>query len=125
MPSPAEVTVVIIAPPGYKRDGLRVLLRAYDRIALAGEADNLASAVQLITERAPALAVLKNGENGDAPWAGLRQLKTQYPQVQFVVLVLDHSKEEQARAAGADAVLLEGFTSETMFRTIDQMMATV
>ena len=124
MQSPFEIALVIIAPPGRQRDGLRVLLQAYDKIALVGEADDLASGAQVIAERAPALAVLQGGEGGEAFWAELRQLKAQCPNVRFTVVVPDYHQAELARAAGADAVLMEGFTSEIMFATIDQMMKT-
>ena len=120
--SPSEITLVVIAPPGRQRDGLRVLLRADNKIALVGEADDLASGAQVIAQCAPALVVLQSGNDGDAVWTKLRQLKTQFANVLFVVVVTNCHQEELARAAGADAALVEGFTSETMFAAIDQMI---
>jgi hypothetical protein len=37
-------------------------------------------------------------------------------------VVPNHHQAELARAAGADAALMEGFTSETMFATIDRLL---
>lgn len=122
MRSPFEIALVIIAPPGRQRDGLRVLLQASAKIALVGEADDLASGAQVIAERAPALVILQSGKDNGTFQAELRQLKIQCPNIHFAVVVPDYRQAEQARAAGADAVLMEGFTSETMFAAIDQMM---
>jgi DNA-binding NarL/FixJ family response regulator len=120
--SPSEITLVVIAPPGRQRDGLRVLLRADNKIALVAEADDLASGAQVIAQRAPALVVLQDGNDNEAVWIELRQLKTQFSDVHFAVVVPNHHQAELARAAGADAALMEGFTSETMFATIDRLL---
>jgi DNA-binding NarL/FixJ family response regulator len=122
MRSPFEIALVIIAPPGRQRDGLRVLVKAYAKIELVGEADDLATGAQVITERTPALVVIQSGQVGETFGGELRELKTQCPNVRFAVVVPDYRQEELARAAGADAVLLEGFTSETIFATIDKML---
>lgn len=120
--SPSEITLVVVAPPGRQRDGLRVLLRADNKIALVGEADDLTSGAQVIAQRAPVLVVLQGGDDGEAVWKELCQLKTKFSKVHFAVVVPNHHQAELARAAGADAALMEGFTSETMFATIDQML---
>ncbi|MDE3090311.1 MAG: hypothetical protein KGJ80_13095 [Chloroflexota bacterium] len=124
MRAPFEIALVIIAPPGCQRDGLRVLLQAYNKIALVGEADDLASGAPVIAERAPALVILQSSKDNGTFEAELRPLKAQCPNTRFVVVVPDYRQAELACAAGADAVLMEGFTSETMFATIDQMMKT-
>ncbi len=122
MLSPYEITLVVIAPPGHQRDGLRVLLHGDSKIALVGEADDLTSGAQVIAQRAPALVVLQGGDDGEAVWTGLRQLKTQFSKIHFAAVVPNHQQEELARAAGADAALMEGFSSETMFAAIARMM---
>ncbi|OGO36976.1 MAG: hypothetical protein A2Z03_04415 [Chloroflexi bacterium RBG_16_56_8] len=103
---------------------MSVLVRADNKIALVGEADDLASGQPMVAERAPALVVLNVGEGGDTALMGLRQIKAQYPQVHFVALVRDREQERRARMAGADAVLVEGFTSETLSKMMNALMAT-
>jgi DNA-binding NarL/FixJ family response regulator len=122
--SSSEITLVVIAPPGRQRDGLRILLQADHKIAVAGEADDLVSGAQVIAQRAPALVVLQGDHDGESFWIQVRQLKNQFSQVHLAVVVPNHRQQELARAAGADAALMEGFTSETMFATIAQMMQT-
>lgn len=124
MLSPSEITLVVIAPPGRQRDGLRVLLQADHKIALAGEADDLVSGAQMIAQRAPELVVLQGDNDGELFWVQVRQLKTQFSNVHLAVVVPNHRQEELARAAGADAALMEGFSSEMMFAAIAQMMHT-
>ena len=103
---------------------MSVLLRADSHIALVGEAEDLASGLQMVAERVPALVVLNVSEGGDTALVGLGQLKTQHTQVHFVALVRDHKQAQRARVAGADAVLVEGFTSETLSKIINELMVT-
>ncbi|MBI4790494.1 MAG: hypothetical protein HY782_25985 [Chloroflexi bacterium] len=115
LPPTGPIPVVIIAPPGRLRDALSVLLRADNRIALVGQADDLAAGLEMVAARAPALMVLNVGEGGDTILAGLCQLKAQNPQVRFVALVRDRDQQQLARIAGADAVSVDGFRSEMLF----------
>jgi DNA-binding NarL/FixJ family response regulator len=115
--------VLIIAPPGRRRDSLRVLLRANGRLSLVEPADDARSGQQSIAARPPGL-VLLDADLGDGDAQGaLRQIKTQWPQLPCLVLVHNHDQEQMAWAAGADAVLQAGFSTETFFSTIKHLLA--
>ncbi|MBI4785605.1 MAG: hypothetical protein HY782_00960 [Chloroflexi bacterium] len=92
-------------------------MRADNRIALVGEAEDVTSGLQLLAESVPALVVLNVSEGGATALVGLCELKTHYPQVRFVALVRDHAQEQQAHVADIDAVRANGFTSEMLFRS--------
>ncbi len=101
-----------------------MLLRARNEIALAGEADDVAAGLKMIAERAPTFVVLNGSERGAESVETVRQFKTQFPQTRFIALVHDPEQAQRARTAGADATLADGFTSETLFETIEKMMVT-
>jgi DNA-binding NarL/FixJ family response regulator len=115
------VSALIIAPPGRLRDSLRVLLRASGRIAHVEEADDAGFGLQSIVARPPGLVLLDAGPEEDT-WGGLRQLKTQWPQLPCLVLVHNLDQEPSARAAGADAVLQPGFSTETFFSAVRRIL---
>ncbi len=115
-----SAVAVIVAPPGRLRDGLSVLLRARNEIALAGEADDVSAGLKMIAKCAPTLVVVDGGDSDQA--VALQELKAHSPQVRFIALVHDQNEECRVRAAGADATLLHGFTSETLSKTIEEMM---
>jgi DNA-binding NarL/FixJ family response regulator len=117
-----RVSVLMIAPPGRLSDGLRVLLRASDDIVLAGQAGDTASGLCMLAECLPALVLLDASLPGEQALHVLQHVQGHWPHVHCLVLAHTLEQERLARQAGADAVLQPGFSAETLFHTIEQVM---
>jgi len=120
-----HVVTLIIAPPGRFRDSLRVLLRAGDQISLIGQADNGSSGLKMIDANRPFLVLLDAGLPDGCTWDVLKQIKREWPQVRC--LVLTHTQEQQriAQTAGADRILMDGFTTESLFSIMQTLISEI
>jgi DNA-binding NarL/FixJ family response regulator len=102
---------LVAAKPGRLRESLHLLLTMIPQIAGVAQVEDTASLLQTVSDCPPDLvlidAVLDQGGNMEA----LQRLKTEAPLVPCLVIVGNASQRKKARAAGADGMLLRGFTS--------------
>lgn len=118
-----DVSALIIAPRGRLRDSLGVLVRARDEISVVRESDDPAEGLVAIAERPPTIVLLDINEPDEQAWSILRQVKVTWPQICCCVVAHSLIQEQQARAAGADAVLQAGFSAEALNGTIRGFVA--
>lgn len=114
-----SVHVLILAAPGPWREGLRVLLTAFRRAVTIAEAGEIATGQILIAQDPPDI-ILVDASLIEAKAAPVLQRIAQSA-AGSLCLVLTHSshQEQQARAAGAAAVLPDGFTTEALYAALD------
>jgi DNA-binding NarL/FixJ family response regulator len=105
--------VLVIAPPGPWRDSLRVLLRASGRVAHIEQVDNGPSGQRLLQQRRFDLALL----DASLPAGDVEQILS-FGHPACLVFTHDRQQEQQARQAGAAAILADGFSTETFFQTL-------
>lgn len=109
--------LLIVAPPGPFRDGLRVLLQAEPRIARVLLADTLADGCRLITQQFPDSLIIDTDLPDPAIWSFCTLLKTRSPSPRCAVII--HNQDQQAAARTlALPTLLVGFTAEALFDAI-------
>jgi DNA-binding NarL/FixJ family response regulator len=106
---------LLVAAPGRLRDGWQALLKAMPQISDVQQADDLPSALWALDRLGPGLVILDAGPFGAGAWYLLRQVKASKPQCRCIALVCNSWQERDAWLAGADGVLLRGFTGEEMF----------
>lgn len=108
-----SLQVLIIASPGPWRDSLRVLLRASGRVGHIDQADNGPSGLRLLQRQWFDLVLLDAGlPAGEVA----KILRGGHPAC--LVFTHDQRQEQQARQAGAAAILADGFSTETFFQTL-------
>ena len=120
-----SVSVLIVARPGRTREGLRALLRTIPRIEIVGEVGQGSAALEMVTRERPALVLLNSSLPFEEAWMALKQIKAEWPQTQCIVVADNIPQQGLAQAAGADGVLLKGFATETLFTTIDEVLARI
>lgn len=109
--------LLIIAPPGPFRDGLRVLLQAEPRIVHVLLADTIADGSRSITQQLPDGLIIDTDLSDPAMWSFCTRLKTRSPAVHCVVII--HNQDQQTAAQKlALPTLLVGFTAEALFAAI-------
>lgn len=117
-----DVPILIVAKSGRWRDSLQVLIRAVEGVELLAPTDGIASALPLLAAYAPLLVVLDFNLLGDEAWTLLQQIKRDYPQVRCLALIESETQKQLVQAAGADNVLLAGFTLEMLQTALAQIL---
>ena len=112
----------IVAEPGRFRDSLRALLTATPQIDAVYQADDAVSALRAIAENHAALMLLDGSLPGSEMDAVLRRIKAERPQVRCIVLADNARQQQEAKVAGADAVLLKGFPTAELFQTVERLL---
>ena len=117
-----RVTVLIIAKPGQVRDGLHALLHAIPGVDVVDRpCDGMLNA-NFLAEYNPALILvdcnLVDTRMLDALW----RLKTQDPEIRFLILVEDVEQWQLAQDTGFDHVLIKGSSAEKLAKTVRELL---
>jgi DNA-binding NarL/FixJ family response regulator len=107
------------------REGLRALLRTIPKIEIIGQVDQSSAALEMVTQEQSALVLLDSSLPFEEMWTVLKQIKVERPQTQCIIVTDNVQQQELVQAAGADGVLLKGFAAETLFTTIDEVLARI
>ncbi|MBN1992443.1 MAG: response regulator transcription factor [Anaerolineae bacterium] len=118
-----HVSALIVASPGRMRDGLRALLRNVPRIGAILQADDSSSSLEMIVKEQPALVLLDSKLADDDIQNVLQQIKIESPQTRCIVLADNSEQQWLAKTAGADSVLLTGYSTEILFATIEGVLS--
>ena len=113
---------LIVAKPGRVCDGLQALLTAIPEIGSVGQTDDAASALRTIAERQPDLVLLDLSLTGDEIRTMLRRIKAGSGQTKCLVLTDDAKEQQIAKAAGADGILIKGFTAQRLIETVRRLL---
>lgn len=117
-----HASAVIVAKPGRFRDSLRALLTATPQIDAVNQANDEESALKAIAVDHVTLMLLDGSLPGNEVGAMLRGIRAERPQVRCIVLADNARQQREAKAAGADAVLLKGFPTADLFQTVDRLL---
>ena len=117
-------TALIVAAHPEIQDGLRALLMATPKIGDVNQAANAYEALQKFDAQCPTLMMLDfESVRGDIQGL-IEKTKAECHCCRFIVLI-DHSHQRQeAKSAGADAVLLKGCPSWKLVETITSLLDT-
>jgi DNA-binding NarL/FixJ family response regulator len=117
-----HTSALIVAEPGRFRDSLRALLGATPQIGAVSQADDAVSALRIIAEDHSALMFLDSSLPGNEVDAVMQRLRAECPQVRCIVLADNARQQQEAKVAGADAVLLKGFSTGELFQTVERLL---
>ncbi len=123
MMSEIFISVLIIAKPGRFRDGLSALVSVVPYVDRIYQEPNGAGALKRILQYRPALVLLDGDLPGEETTDLLPSLRSQSPEAIYLVLVGDVAKEELARQAGADEVLIKGVPADKLLATIENILS--
>ena len=114
---------LIVAKAGPLRDSLQVFLMTLPQVETVKLVDDTPSALRMITERNPALVLLDATLSGDGTLTALRWIKAKSSQSRVLVLADDIQQQQDATAAGADAVFVIGFPVASLLETIERLLS--
>ena len=114
------VRVLIADDKRSARQGLKALLARIPEIEVVGEAVNGQEAVDLTAVHQPDVVLMDVQMPMMDGLEATQRIKSQWPKVKIIILTLHSQCRQQALAAGADAFLLKGGTTESLWNTILQ-----
>ncbi len=115
-------SALIVTKPNRTRDSLQALLASIHQIEIVNQVDDVPSALMAISAQPPTLVLLDANLPGNESWATLEQIKSRWPQVRCIVLAGNLQQQWQAKAVGADGVLLAGLPAGQFFATIEAQL---
>jgi DNA-binding NarL/FixJ family response regulator len=114
---------LVVARPGLVRDGLQAVLSAIPGMDALEPADDGASALDRLKSHRPDLVILDSSLSEGAVCTTLRQIKGQWPDVRCIVVAASPQQGHAMKAAGADAMLVEGFSAALLSTAIKALLA--
>jgi DNA-binding NarL/FixJ family response regulator len=114
--------ILIVAKPGRLREALCTLLKAASRLEPIEQVDDSPSALKIVNECDPGLVLLDAHLPDNEISALLGQIKAKRPQTRCIVLANTVEQQQAAKRAGADEVLLKGFSTANLLEAIDKLM---
>jgi len=114
----STLRVMVVDDEERPRRALRALLQTYPDIDVVGEAENGREAVRLIDERRPDVVIMDYSMPIMDGVEATRRIKAARPRTRVVLVTVYASAQPEARAAGADAFLLKGFSAEELIRAL-------
>jgi len=117
-------TVLVIARQSRLRDGLQAVLRAAPWVddVVCAEGQTAVTLLGFPEMPMPALTILDIEALRDATLREWPGWCTRAGQTQLIVLVGTAQQRPQADALGAEAILLKGFSTETLYQTMERLL---
>ena len=113
-----RIGVLIADDCPHSRDGLHALLDLWPAIEVIGEAASGYEAVQMVKARRPNAIVMDVQMPGLSGLRAAEIIKREWPEVRVVVLTSGAGYRTAALAAGADAFLLKGCSTEDLVQEL-------
>ena len=117
------VNLLIVAEPSRLRDGLQTLLDSFRALQPAVVLDDGRSALLAIRNGWPNLVILDYHVFGEATPEFVRAIKQARGRAYCVVVAHRLAQFQPIQDAGADEVLLEGFSAAELSRAVEQALA--
>lgn len=117
-------SALIIAPAGRMRDSLRALLKSLPYLTTEVHNGDIEAVERYIENHKPHLILLDATLNSPTLESLLEISRSYWPHTHCIVLAHNVQEQWSARVAGADHVLLTGFSTTTLFNLIDSLLLT-
>lgn len=102
---------IVAAKPGRLRDSLLLLLATVPQVAEVDQVDDTPSLIHHIRQRPPDLILMDMDLDHNGSLETLHALKAEAPLIPCLVIISNARQLRMARNAGADGMLLRGFSS--------------
>ena len=112
---------LVVARPGLVRDGLQAMLSAIPGVDPLEPAADGASSLARLADHRPDLVILDSSLSEEELCATLRQIKEGWPDARCIAIATTPRLIRALEAAGADAVLVEGFPAPLLSTTVKDL----
>jgi DNA-binding NarL/FixJ family response regulator len=114
---------LLVTGPGSLQNGLLAMMTTIPQIQAVLVAEEASRALRMIADHRPALVLLDTMLPGNEAGAVLKEIKTRWPSTRCIILADDVQQQREAKAAGADAVLIKGFPAAKLTATIEGLLS--
>lgn len=121
MSLPFPIRVALVDDHSLVRDGIRALLAVVDFLAIVGEADSGASALEMVRETQPDLLLLDIGLKDMNGLELTRVLRRDYPTIKILILSMYDNNEyvSESVRSGASGYVLKNSPSREIIAAIE------
>jgi DNA-binding response OmpR family regulator len=113
---------LIVAQPGRLSDGWRALLLATPQIVDVRQVYDTSAVLEIVEALGPDLVLLDAASLDRKGWTVLNQIKDKCAPCCCIVLTCSAQQQRQAWDAGADEVLLKGFSAAQLSSTVERLL---
>jgi DNA-binding NarL/FixJ family response regulator len=111
-------SILIIGPAGRLRDGLRTILHTFPGIGEIVAADDFKSGYEQAAKNHPSIVIIDADDSLEDECVFLKQLLSRHDHARCLLIANTMRQAARARRVGADAVLLRGFSTSTLYLTL-------
>ncbi|MGE8143753.1 response regulator [Pseudomonas frederiksbergensis] len=121
MSLPFPIRVALVDDHSLVRDGIRALLAVVDFLAIVGEADSGASAIEMVRDTQPDLLLVDIGLKDMNGLELTRQLRREHPQIKILILSMYDNNEyvSESVRSGASGYVLKNSPSREIIAAIE------
>jgi DNA-binding NarL/FixJ family response regulator len=117
------LSFLIIGSPGRLRDALRTFLYTLAPTTEIETADDFESGYAAAAKKQPSVVIIDGRELLDSDCRLLKQLLSRRKSSRCLIIADTLQRASRARQAGADGVILQGFTIQTLHQTLQSLIA--
>ena len=121
MEKPLTIALIVVRP-GPLRDSLQTLMNSMPQIRIVAESRDVSALLQLGAQLPPDLVLMEASLPGNEVCAAVYQIKAKWARTRTVVLVENARQQQEALAAGADAVLYQGFPAARLIAVVEELL---
>lgn len=121
-PPPEITTILYVAYRDRFREGLQAVLQAWGRFDNVVCQEPATAVAALSAGPIPTLSILDADVLDALPWPEWRAWRAGLKESPLLVLISTGQQRSQATSLGANSVLLKGFSTETLYRTITALL---
>ncbi len=117
------ISIVIVDDHSMVREGLKAMLRLESAVRIAGEADNVRTALEVCASGKPDVVLLDIKMPSCLGYSFIPDIKRAWPGAKVLMLTAHDDKEylRQSLEAGADGYVLKNVTRQELVRAIESV----
>ncbi len=112
-----SILALVVSSSGPLQDGLLALMTTIPQIGAVLVAEDIESALKMVTNHQPALIILDISL--PVMHDVINQIKEQCPHIHMIILVEDITQQKETLTSGADSVLLKGFHPQKLIEIVE------
>ena len=120
-----NASLLVVIEPGRKLESLRVLLQGFDQIDRVLETKGVVSAWRMFASESPDFILIDMDLPNNESWQFLEKVKNGSHCIQIAALVSDSRQVQAAQQAGADSVLVTGFSATDLQIALEPLQGNV
>ena len=120
-----NASLLVVIEPGRKLESLRVLLQGFDQIDRVLETKGVVSAWKVFASESPDFVLIDMDLPNSESWQFLEKVKNGSHCIQIVALVSNSRQIQAAQQAGANSVLITGFSATDLQTALEPLQGNV